>query len=86
MKWDNEYVLRRRPDLIAINKGYFRKGDLTGLEIAQNPSMLALTAMDRDLFERAFADPDYHLTSIDFEDGSRYFVFERRSSAEGARQ
>jgi arabinofuranosyltransferase len=86
MKWDNEYVLRRRPDLIAINKGYFRKGDLTGLEIAQNPRMLALTAMDRDLFERAFADPDYHLTSIDFEDGSRYFVFERRSSAEGARQ
>jgi hypothetical protein len=86
MKWDNAYVLGRRPDLIALNKAYFEKGDLRGHEIAQNPKMLALTAMDRDLFERAFADPEYHFTSIDFDDGSRYFVFERRAGARGPKQ
>ena len=41
MKWDNAYVLARRPDLIAINKGYFQKGDLAGLQAAEDPWTLA---------------------------------------------
>jgi len=78
MKWDNAYVLGRRPDLIAVNRGYFRAGDPYAASVADRPWLLAAAPLDRDLFERLARDGAYTLAPIRFEDGSRFYVFERR--------
>jgi hypothetical protein len=80
MKWDNAYVLGRRPDLIAVNRGYFRAGDPAAEQVAHRPGLLAATAMDRDLFERLARDGSYALVPIRFADGSRFYVFELSGS------
>jgi hypothetical protein len=81
MKWDNGYVLSREPRLIVINRGYFESGDPRVAEVARNPALLAASPMDRDLFQRLARDGSYSLRPIHFEDGSSFFVFERRDDA-----
>lgn len=78
MKWDNAYVLSRRPELIVINRGYFEAGDPTAGEVPSNPGLLIAAPMDRDLFQRVRADGSYVLLGIPFPDGSVFFVFKRR--------
>ncbi len=79
MKWDNAYVLSRRPDLIVINRGYFPAGDTMANAVASNPGLLAESPMDRDLLRRLAADRSYELRPVRFPDGAVFFVFERRS-------
>ncbi|MBZ5638440.1 MAG: hypothetical protein LAO51_06725, partial [Acidobacteriia bacterium] len=76
MKWDNAYVLSRRPRLIVPNRGYFEAGNRTGDLVAQRPEILASAPMDRDLLERLRADGGYGLRPIRFEDGSVFWVYE----------
>jgi 4-amino-4-deoxy-L-arabinose transferase-like glycosyltransferase len=68
MKWDNAYVLSRRPELIVLNRGYVPAGQLPEAEVAP---------MDLDLVQRLRSNTDYELQGIRFADGSRFFVFER---------
>jgi hypothetical protein len=77
MKWDNGYVLSRRPDLIVINRGYFEAGDPLAEAVERDPARLADSAMNRDLFRRVAADGAYAFRPILFDDGSRFYVFER---------
>jgi len=72
MKWDNSYVLSRRPDLIVLNRGYVRAGE--------SPDASA-SPMDLDLIQRLRLHGDYALGEIDFDDGSRFYVFERLPDA-----
>jgi arabinofuranosyltransferase len=78
MKWDNAYVLARRPELIVPNLGYFPAGDPAAREIARDPRRLAAAPLDRDLLERLAADGSYALRPLDLGDGSVFWVFERR--------
>lgn len=78
MKWDNAYVLSRRPELIVINRGYFRAGDPRAEAVLREPALLVAAPMDRDLFLRISRDGRYALRAIPFPDGSRYYVFERK--------
>jgi arabinofuranosyltransferase len=78
MKWDNAYVLARRPDLIVPNLGYFPAGDSSAGEVARNPGRLVGAPADRDLLERLAADGSYALRPIELGDGSVFWVFERR--------
>jgi hypothetical protein len=77
MKWDNAYVLARRPELIVINRGYFAAGDPAAAAAARDPARLFAAPLDRDLFERVRRDGGYAPRAIVFPDGSRFFVFER---------
>lgn len=77
MKWDNAYVLSRRPAVIAINRGYFPAGDALADRVQQQPGLLVAAPMDRDLFERVAHDGSYVLRPIGLGDGSVFFVFER---------
>ena len=77
MKWDNAYVLSKRPQIIAINRGYFPAGDPMADEVARNPGLLADSPMDRDLFAPVARDGGYRLRAIPFPDGAVFFVFER---------
>jgi hypothetical protein len=72
MKWDNAYVLSRTPDVIVLNRGYRRAGQT---------QKLSLAPMDRDLVNRLRSDSRYAWSSIQFDDGSSFFVYERVSSA-----
>jgi hypothetical protein len=72
MKWDNAYVLSQNPDLIVLNRGYRRPGA---------PRRRSLAPMDRDLIDRLRSDRRYARTSIQFEDGSSFDVYERVSGA-----
>jgi hypothetical protein len=80
MKWDSAYVLSRRPDLIVINRGYFRAGEALADRVRYQPGLLASAPMDRDLFSRVARDRSYALRPISFDDGSVFFVFERVGS------
>ena len=77
MKWDNAYVLERAPEVIVINRGYFRAGDPLAERVAADPGLLAENALDRDLFARVARDGRYGLHGIRFDDGSVFFVFRR---------
>ncbi len=72
MKWDSAYVLSQTPDLIVINRGYRRSGE---------PRRRSLAPMDRDLIDRLQSDRRYARTSIQFDDGSSFDVYERVSGA-----
>jgi hypothetical protein len=72
MKWDNAYVLSQNPDLIVINRGYRRPGE---------KRRLSLAPMDRDLIDRLQLDHRYGRTSIQFDDDSSFYVYERVSGA-----
>jgi hypothetical protein len=78
MKWDNAYVLSLKPELIVINRGYFRAGDPMVAKVVANPGLLAGSPMDRDLFRRVREDDAYTLRALRFPDGAVFFVFERR--------
>ena len=72
MKWDNAYVLSRRPDVIVMNRGYRGPGQ---------PRRRSSAPMDRDLIDRVRSDRRYAPTSIQFDDGSSFEVYERVSGA-----
>jgi arabinofuranosyltransferase len=72
MKWDIPYVLSRNPDLIVFNRGYRRAGERHRLSMAP---------MDRDLVSHLRTDSRYAWTSIEFGDGSSFYVYERISNA-----
>lgn len=76
MKWDNDYVLSLRPDLIVINRGYIPPGDPLAAEVARNPGVLAQSPMSRDLFRRVAADGGYALRALDLPEGGVFYVFE----------
>lgn len=77
MKWDMDYVLARRPALIVINRGYFAAGDPIAERVRRDPSPLLASPMDVDLFEHLRRDGTYLPRTIEFDDGSVFFVFER---------
>ena len=77
LKWDNDYVLSRQPDLIVINRGYFRAGDPSGDAPAKDAGFMAVTAMDRDLFRKVMASGKYALTRVPFPDGASFWVLVR---------
>ncbi len=79
MKWDNAYVLSRRPRLIVPNRGYFEAGDGRADLVPRRPEVLAAAPMDRDLLERLRADGGYGLSPIRFEDGAVFWVFELKA-------
>lgn len=85
MKWDNDYVLARRPDVIVINRGYFRAGDPMAARAARDPRLLAEGPMDRDLFLHVARDGGYALKAIPFPDGAVFYVFERIGDGGAAR-
>jgi hypothetical protein len=70
MKWDNAYVLSRSPDLFVMNEGYRRVGENHDL---------FLGPMDGDLLEVVQSDPRYARNVIRFDDGSSFFVIEKRA-------
>jgi hypothetical protein len=72
MKWDSEYVLSRNPDVIVMNLGYRRAGERRKLSLAP---------MDRDLINRLQSDTRYVWSSIQFNDGSSFLVYEKVSKA-----
>jgi hypothetical protein len=72
MKWDNPYVLSQEPDLIVLNRGYRRPGA---------SRRRSLAPMDRGLIDRLRSDRRYARTSIQFDDGSSFDVYERVSGA-----
>ena len=72
MKWDNAYVLSRNPDVIVLNRGYRRAGQI---------ERLSLAPMDRDLIKQVQSDGRYAWSSVQFDDGSSFFVYERVASA-----
>jgi hypothetical protein len=76
MKWDNAYVLSRRPDLIVINRGYVPAGSAFAAEVARNPGVLARSPMARDLFRRVAADGGYALRALPLPEGAVFYVFE----------
>ncbi|HEX5043019.1 MAG TPA: hypothetical protein VFV75_08935 [Candidatus Polarisedimenticolaceae bacterium] len=78
MKWDNAYVLSRRPALIVINRGYFRADDPALPEVGRRPGLLAASPMDRDLFRRVSASGGYVLRPVSFPDGAVFFVLDRQ--------
>lgn len=84
MKWDNDYVLARRPDVIVINRGYFRAGDPMAAQAAKDPRLLADGPMDRDLFLHVARDGGYALKAIPFSDGAVFYVFERVGESRAA--
>jgi hypothetical protein len=77
MKWDSAYALARRPDLIIINLGYFPKGHRLAEAAASDLALLVSHPMDVDLFRHVARDGSYRFQSIPFDDGSRFYVFER---------
>jgi len=85
MKWDNAYVLDRQPDLIAINRGYFRAGHPFAEAAPEPLSRLAVAPMDADLFRRIEERGGYRLAPIRFDDGSVFWVFEREEAAGATR-
>jgi hypothetical protein len=78
MKWDNAYVLSRRPDLIVPNLGYVPAGDAPPHEIPRRPRLLVSAPMDEDLFRRLRDERAYLLRPLDLGDGSVFWVFERK--------
>lgn len=81
MKWDIDYVMSRKPDLIVVNRGYFRSGEVEVGEILARPLMLISSPMEEELFSQVRWNPDYLFRAIDLGDGSSFFVFERKKSA-----
>jgi hypothetical protein len=77
LKWDTAYVLSRRPDLIVVNRGYFRAGDPQADAARRDPTRLVRHETDADLFRHATQDAAYRLRELDLGDGSVFWVFER---------
>jgi hypothetical protein len=77
-KWDLPYVLALKPEIIVVNSGYFRSGDPAGYRAAANVSGLVVNYVDIDCFEKMQKNRDYEYRPILFEDGSRFYIFERR--------
>jgi hypothetical protein len=77
LKWDNDYVLARKPQVIVINRGYRRASDPTAERAMTNPGLMAVAEMDRDLFEKISKSGVYLLNRLSFPDGAVFFVFER---------
>ena len=71
MKWDNAYVLSRSPDLIVINRGY---------RWHSKPERFSMAPMDRDMANRLRLGSAYSLGTIEFGDGTRFWVYEKTSS------
>jgi arabinofuranosyltransferase len=81
LKWDNDYVLSRSPDVIVINRGYFRAGDPNADAPAKNAGFLAVSAIDRDLFPKVAATRRYAISRVPFEDGASFWIFVRVPAA-----
>lgn len=82
-KWDSEYVLSRKPDLVIVNRGYVKAGqydDETLRGVLENPVSLARVEMERELFTLLMESREYEPRILYLGDGSRFFVFERRSA------
>jgi arabinofuranosyltransferase len=80
-KWDPTYVLSEEPDLVVVNRGYLPAGFNYSktIELAmRNPANLGTVQMERELFSLLMKSGAYALRVLDFEDGSAFFVFERR--------
>jgi arabinofuranosyltransferase len=85
MKWDNDYVLSLRPDLIVINRGYVPAGSPLAAEVERNPGILARSPMTRDLFRRVEENGGYALHAIALPEGGVFYVFESvRGAGAGA--
>jgi hypothetical protein len=72
MKWDNDYVLSRSPDLIVINRGY---------QWQAKPPGVPMNPLDRDMADRVRLDGRYSAGTIEFGDGSSFWVYAKTSSA-----
>jgi len=70
MKRDNACVLSRSPDLLVMNEGY---------RLAEENHDLSLAPMDADLLEVVQSDPRYVRNVLRFDDGSSFFVIEKRA-------
>ena len=80
-KWDSSYVLSEEPELVVVNRGYLPAGFNYSktIELAmRNPANLGTVQMERELFSLLMKSGAYALRVLDFEDGSAFFVFERR--------
>ncbi|HXV78229.1 MAG TPA: hypothetical protein VD788_18100 [Candidatus Polarisedimenticolaceae bacterium] len=82
MKWDNAYVLARRPRFIVINRGYLAPGDRLAERVLRDPRLLAVSALDRDLFRRVVSDGGYVPRLLELDGGAGFVVFERRPGRE----
>jgi hypothetical protein len=77
LKWDYPYVLSRRPELIVVNRGYFRAGDPEADAVLREPARLVRHETDAELFRHVGEDGGYQLRPLDLGDGSVFWVFER---------
>jgi hypothetical protein len=76
MKWNIDYVLSRRPDLI-INDLFVANEDAA--DLAQQPLASARGPMWKELYGKFLWNPDYTHHLIDLGDGYSAFVFERHA-------
>lgn len=81
MKWDNDYVLSRRPEIIVINLGYLGAGDPRIADAQRNPAMFLQhgAPMDRALLRAAMASGAYAGSTVSFDDGSQFSVLVLRN-------
>jgi arabinofuranosyltransferase len=75
MKWNIDYVLSRKPDLI-INDAFVANENAA--EVAKEPLILARGPMWKELYGKFLWNEDYTHHAIDLGDGYSAFVFERR--------
>jgi hypothetical protein len=76
MKWNIDYVLSRKPDLI-INDVFVLDSNVR--DLAERPLTLARGPMWEELYAKFLWNKEYTHHAIDLGDGYSVFVFERRS-------
>ena len=64
--------------ILVINRGYFRAGDPAAESVLKSPHAMITHLMDVDLFRTVIDSGHYRGYPIVFDDGSRFFVFERK--------
>jgi len=77
LKWDIDYVLSRRPDIIVINGGYLEQGDPRLQTAINTPAPLLRHIIDDELFTALRARDTYRYHPIRFKDSSTFFIFRR---------
>lgn len=79
-KWDADYAISRRPELVIVNKGYIpmnKAGAAKHARIMKRALSLAKTPMEEELYARLLSGEDYELRTLELLDGSHFMVFER---------
>lgn len=86
-KFDLRYVLSRRPQIVVLNEGYFPADwESRWRRLEEQPMLLAsVDPLNLAIFEHFYWNPAYEFRPIVFDDGGRFYVFERVEPRAGER-